>query len=115
MRYDDGTITYFNDSNNARYQEWQAGLGIAYRFATSCPSIAMVPYAALKWSGCRLDLNGFETTIGTDLFRFTRLENDKWWGFALGMTFTLCDMVGVTVEGRWADEKALYINGQFRF
>lgn len=120
VRYDTGAITYFNDNNGVCYQEWQVGLGAAYRFATSCPTIAMVPYAAVKWSGCRLDFNDF--TVGIpgvggviDPFVFRKLRNDKSWGYAIGMTLTLCDMVGVTVEGRWADEKALYVNGQFRF
>lgn len=115
LRYDTGTITYFNDENDVNHREWQVGLGAAYRFATSCPTIAFVPYVAVKWSGARTDFNGLSASIDGDIFSFPNLENDNVWGFAAGITLTLCDMVGVTAEGRWGDEKALYINGQFRF
>lgn len=115
LRYDTGTITYFNESSGVRYQEWQVGLGVSYRFATSCPTLAMVPYAAVKWAGCRFNLDNFSPVIDDTPFDFPKHENNKSWGYAVGMSLTLCDMVGVTVEGRWADEKALYVNGEFRF
>lgn len=119
LRYSDGSFTYFNDNNETRYSEWQVGLGIAYRFATSCPTIAMVPYAGVKWAWSRFDLDDFTFTLGTGTgertFTFRDLEAKKLWGYAVGMSLTLCDMIGVTVEGRWADEKAVYVNGQFRF
>ena len=119
MDFSDGTIAYFNSGNNATYKEWQVGLGASYRFATGCPTLALVPYMAVKWAGSSLDMGDFEFTR-EELFlkpsgRFADVESSKLWGYAIGMSFTLCDMVGVTVEGRFADEKAVSVNGQFRF
>jgi major outer membrane protein len=113
--YSNGARTYFNNDNDVRYREWQVGAGIAYRFATSCPTIAMVPYAGIKWAGCRFDLNDFAATASSLSLTFPSLENKKWWGYAIGLSLTLCDMIGVNIEGRWGDEKAVYVNGQFRF
>jgi len=119
LQYDSGAFTYFNDNNNATYKEWQVGLGASYRFETSCPTLALVPYAAVKWAGSRLDIDSFrfDTDISSkaETLTLNDLESNKLWGYAVGVSFTLCDMVGVTVEGRFADEKAVYVNGQFRF
>jgi major outer membrane protein len=115
--YDTGTILYFNGSERRRnYKEWQAGLGAAYRIATSCPTIAFVPYAAVKWADAKHRLNNtfIEPTAAATLFNLGRLGVKKHWGWAAGITLELCDIIGVTAEGRWGDERALYINGQFR-
>lgn len=111
----DGSFNYFNDAD-AKYHEWQIGLGVSYRFATSCPTIAFVPYMGLKWSWSKLDSDNFAFAT-TNLGNLTiyDMESKKLWGYAVGMTFTLCDMVGVNVEGRFGDEAAIAVNGQFRF
>lgn len=110
LNYNDGTLTYLNDADS-HYSEWQVGLGISYRFATCYPTLAMVPYAAIKWSWSKLVLDDFRFSD----FTLGDLESEKLWGYAIGLSFTLCDMIGVTVEGRFADEKALYVTGQARF
>ncbi|MFZ0565942.1 MAG: hypothetical protein WAM28_07145 [Chlamydiales bacterium] len=117
LDYDDGNFTYLDEAKRTHYREWQVGLGAAYRFATSCPTIALIPYMAVKWAGCHLDMNDFVFVDELDdtVYTLNDLRSKKLWGYALGLTFTLCDMAGVTVEGRWGDEKALYVNGQFRF
>lgn len=117
LNYNDGVLTYFDDPR-AQYSEWQVGLGVSYRFATSCPTFAFVPYAAVKWANSNLDLDDFQFTIQSptvQTLRFRDLDAKKRWGYAIGVSFTMCDRLGVTVEGRFADEKALYVNGQFRF
>lgn len=98
---------------DAKYKEWQVGLGASYRFATSCPTLSFVPYVAVKVSDSRLDLGTFMTQGQSETAR--DLEADKLWGCAVGLSLTLCDEIGVTVEGRFFDENALYVNGQFRF
>lgn len=117
LEYNGGTFTYFNDGNGVRYSEWQVGLGLSYRFATSCPTFAMVPYAAVKWSGSKLDFGDirFQDPTSGNQLTLDDLAAKKLWGYAIGLSFTMCDMIGVTVEGRWADEKAIYVNGQVRF
>lgn len=123
LNYDTGTLTYFNDGdddgpNSSRYQEWQVGLGISYRFATSCPTLAMIPYVGVKWAWSRVDFhdnNDFTFIEDGESLTVHRLRAKKLWGYAVGMTFTLCDMIGVNVEGRFGDEKAVAVLGQFRF
>ncbi|MCH9626550.1 MAG: Major outer membrane porin [Chlamydiales bacterium] len=105
--------TYPVDTIDTCYREWQGGLGLSYRFCTSCA--AFVPYAAVKWSGSKWEMDSFTTLIAGDNFALRDLRSQNLWGYAVGVTLTLCDMAGVTVEGRFGDEKALYVNGQFRF
>lgn len=119
VNYGDGTKNYFDENNRTKYHEWQVGLGVAYRFATSCPTLAFTPYAAVKWSGAKLrtdrDLILIVENPAEETWTINRMQNRKHWGWALGMTFSLCDMIGVTVEGRWGDESALHVNSQLRF
>ncbi len=118
IRYESGDITYFNSNNGTTYSEWQVGIGLTSYFCTG--GVAFVPYMALKWSGARWDMGDFNfnysgTVTGTGNYLLRELVNAKIWGYAVGMTATLCDTIGVTVEGRFADEKAIHVNGQFRF
>lgn len=111
LNYNDGTLTYFPDSANAFYSEWQIGLGTAYRFATCNPTFAFVPYAAVKWASAKLNMDDYRF----DDLILHNLKSKKPWGYAVGLTFTMCNVVGVTVEGRWASEKAIYVNAEGRF
>lgn len=110
-------FNYFNDNNQATYHEWQFGIGLSYAFRAVCPDLALVPYLGAKWSRCHFNTHNFQfNKAGTgNLLTIFDLESHKRWGYAIGMTFTMCDRIGVTVEGRFADEKALYVNGQIRF
>ncbi len=93
---------------NAKYSEWQVGVGLSHRI------YMFVPYIAVKWSGCDLDFdNALFTQAGpSQLFN---AENKKLWGYAVGLTFVDCEKASITAEGRFGDEKALYVNGQIRF
>ncbi len=121
VNYDSGQLNYFNENDSAHYSEWQVGLGVSYRIATNCPTFAMVPYAAATYARSKLDLDDlrfatFSNFIDDDLdLKLEDLDNKKPWGYAIGLSFTMCDLIGVTVEGRFAGEKALYVNGQIRF
>jgi major outer membrane protein len=117
VSYFDGRFNYFNENNKMKYQEWQVGAGIAYTLRMCSSGVAIVPYGAAKASWCRLHTNNFQfiKTATEDLFTIFNLKDNKKWGFALGATMTFFDRAGITAEGRWGDEKALYINGQFRF
>lgn len=94
-----------NDRDDARYWEWQVGLGLSHRINM------FVPYVAVKWSRVRWDLanNPVLTAILNDI------RNDKHWGYAVGVSIVDCEKAALTVEGRFADEKACYVNGQIRF
>lgn len=107
-----GAFDNLDGINNLRYDEWQIGLGFSYRIDTTCPTLALIPYAAAKWSSAKFDLKQTPFPL---LGTIENIHSNKHWGYAVGVTFTLHDAVGITVEGRWVDEKALYVNGQFRF
>lgn len=110
---------YFNSNNQASYSEWQAGLGASYRFVSGCPEVSMVPYLAVKWSGSQFHVPPLTFTIpgigATNTYTLRDLNNSRLWGYAVGMTATINSSFGVTVEGRWADESAVYVGSQLRF
>ncbi len=106
------TLSVYPDHNiDSRYHEWQVGLGLAHRINI------FVPYVAVKWSRARLNFNDatvlFPTTVIADFIN--GLENRKSWGYAVGVSLIDCEKASLCVEGRWADEKAVYVNGQIRF
>lgn len=110
-------FSYFNRDNKVTFSEWQVGLGLSYAILTVSPDLAIIPYVATKWSHARFTsrLTFSRPHNGTLAnFELFDLKSNKVWGFAAGVTFTMCDLIGITVEGRWGDEKALYVNGQFR-
>jgi len=103
--------TYPDTTIWGRYREWQVGIGLAHTF------YLLTPYAALKWSGCSLDFNTAITTIElpTNVAQLYTLDNQRSFGYALGVTLVGCDRVDITAELRFSDEKAVHINGQLRF
>ena len=107
-----GTVTHFNTSRSGSYQEWQVAIGAAYSFMNSA-NFAFVPYANVEVSGVNWDLQKVFTVDQTYIFQ--TLRENKVVGWSLGLSAILCDLVGVTVEGRWANEKAIHVNGQLSF
>ncbi len=116
---DTGTLAYPNKTIDMKYSEWQVGIGAAYLMRIGCSGVSAIPYIGLKWAGSHADfddaIQSFSTPVGTQTLHLYDLENKKLWGWGLGTTILFCDAVSVTVEGRWADEKAVHVNGQFRF
>lgn len=100
-----GTTSFYPDTN-VHYKEWQAGLGISRRI------YMFVPYVAVKWSKCMLFSRVSLDDLGSEV---ARLRNRKSWGYAVGCTLVDSCSASLTAEARFADEKALYVNGQFRF
>ncbi len=83
-----------------KYKEWQLGLGAGYRIGY------LVPYTGLKWARARQRLPDDSNTD---------LKSAKCWGYAIGVTLTNCGPAALTVEARFADEKALNVNAEVRF
>lgn len=112
-----GLFNYFNKDNKTTYTEWQVGGGISYKAATCAATVGLIPYIGLKWSRVHFNTNDFQfVKAGTsDTFTIFNLASDKRWGYAVGATLTISDKAGITVEGRFEDEKALYINGEICF
>jgi major outer membrane protein len=100
---------YPDDFLNIHYHEWQIGLGISHRINM------FVPYAAVKYSRFKIDTDNVTIIVGEVPVFLSDFENKKHWGYAIGVSLIDCEKALVTVEGRWADEKALYVNGQIRF
>ena len=98
---------YIDDQFDAKYREWQIGIGVSHRINL------LVPYVAVKWAGAKLDLDDAVTTSPTTTL--WDAESKKVWGFAVGVSLVDCEKVSLTVEGRFGDEKAVHVNGQIRF
>lgn len=97
---------YPGDDSKFRFQEWQVGFGISHRINI------LVPYAAVKWSRARI---GHIKEDDDVVFSFDPLKTRNGWGYAIGVSLVDCEKMALTAEGRWGDERALYINGQIRF
>lgn len=104
-------LDYTDNTVKSTYSDWQVGIGASYLLQVGCSGIDAVPYVGVKWSGAKAH---FHNAIVNDIILYDQ-KNDKLWGYAVGMTVTFCDALGVTVEGRYGDEKAVHVNGQFRF
>lgn len=104
-------FSFYPNDFETTYSEWQVGLGLSHRINM------FVPYVAVKWSGSKWDSNSdFETiTFGGGTVTTTDFKNKKHWGYAVGVSLIDCEKAMLTVEGRFADEKAVYVNGQIRF
>lgn len=98
-------------SNDISYSEWQLGIGISYRINIVCDHTALVPYIGFKGGHTRLDTNN---ATGSNMV-IPKLDSERDVGYAFGLSLLGANTTLVTVEGRFADEKALYINAQLRF
>jgi major outer membrane protein len=94
---------------NAQYNEWQVGLGVSHRINI------LVPYVAVKWSGADFQFKNFDSARDFFGANPSKYRNSNRWGYAVGVSLVDCGKAALTVEGRFADEKALYVNGQVRF
>jgi hypothetical protein len=112
-----GYVFYPENTNTSFYNEWQVGVGASYRMEGYGNSL--IPYIAIKFAGSELQQrNGYyigNNAFQTDVVSQSDLKNSKSVGFAVGMTATSADKGGITVEGRFADESAVFVNGQIRF
>lgn len=96
---------YPDNYAHARFYEWQAGLGLSYCICS------FVPYIAIDWS--YINVNDENTVLfGSVLSNFKSQKNI---GYAVGVTLVDDDRATLSIEGRWADEKACCVNGQLRF
>lgn len=107
---DDGFMTYFSADDQDDYKEWEAGIGAAYTFSTN-GGLSFVPYTGINFSG----VNFYRSRNLNEGLSFREMQAKKLVGWNLGITALLCDLAGVTVEGRWANEKAFFVSGVLNF
>ncbi len=104
------TVSFYpDDLLNLRYQEYQVGAAASYRIWN------FAPYLGIKWTQV---LGRSDEAIPPALLPGSpkyRLRNRFHTGYALGVSIVDSEKAMLTVEGRWPDEKAIYVNGQFRF
>lgn len=104
------TNVYLANNIHAKYYAWQIGVGLAHRVHI------LVPYAAVTVGHSKLDFGDARITVGGPPDADLRdLESKKDWGYAIGVTMLTCDRISMTLEGRFANENAVHVNGQFRF
>lgn len=114
--FNGGVTAFFNTNNHTVFEEWQFGGGVSYTIQTWNPSYGFIPYVGIKWAHVRFDANNLQfITPGGESATIFNLNAHKRLGFVTGATLTFCDCIGLTAEGRFGDEKALYINGQICF
>lgn len=107
---------YPDDNISLKYREWQFGLALAHRINN------LIPYVGIKWAHAQMDMDdarftfiGITDPSATATINLHDLESRKDVGYAIGVTLTDCSKKSLTIEARFADEKALHINGQIRF
>lgn len=103
---------YPSESSTRRYSEWQVGTGISWRY-----NPYFVPYAAIKYSRAFWDFDNQLFSITGTQAVIPSIRSAKNWGYAVGLTFAPfnCHDLALTVEGRFADEAALYVNAFLHF
>jgi hypothetical protein len=106
---------YFNPSPPTHYAEWQVGAGLSYRIQSYRSPLAFIPYIGIKRSGTRFHMYDYTFHTGSETLTLYTLSAHKRYGYAVGATCVVQGKIGVTVEGRFADESALSINGQMCF
>lgn len=105
----------FVDDVDLDYREWQVGAGTTYRIPLAVGT-ALFPYIAVSLSRVRVNVHhaSVDIPVAGPITLFN-LKNANHWGYAVGLTLVGNNRVNVTVEGRFADEKACSVNGQFSF
>jgi hypothetical protein len=104
-----------------RYSEWQVGCGLYYKIESPdyCPCFAAVPYIGVKGGRARMDFNNavilIPDSVTIDAFHLVDQESTKRVGFAVGATLSFYNRVGLTLEGRFRDETAFFVNAEVRF
>lgn len=106
---------YFDNNERLTYEEWQAGLAVTYRIELIPCSLSALPYIGAKWACADMHTGNPRRSNGNILFTVPNLENARDFGYAVGLTLLGCNKSSLTLEGRFNDETAFYVNGQFRF
>lgn len=130
------------DNLKAKYSEWQVGLGLSYRVNLLTPYIG-IKWARARVNFDEAIVKQPTTDVTTDLpsganspmwgvdvtskdheaiapmkevqLTLNKIKSHRSFGFVVGSTLVDADKVSVTVEARFADERAVHVNGQFRF
>lgn len=118
VKEEDDTPLYLSSSDHFKYQEWQVGAALSREFTICSPRLSFVPYLGVKWAGAKADM-GKRTVVNpnvqNDTYVLYGLQNKKSWGYAVGISLTLNEMLLILVERRFGDENGLQANAQIHF
>lgn len=87
------------------YHEYQFSLGISHRIGH------LVPYVAVKYSNEIAELRDHTKITNFNV----KMKNRRKFGLAIGISLFEACGIEITAEGRFINEEALSIIGQFRF
>lgn len=110
-------FTYFTNAHT-HYSEWQVGGALSYTIKTKWPDTAVIPYIGFKGSRLHFTTNNFtfnDATAFGDTLTIFDLSAHKNYGYAVGTTLIFGSQIGITVEGRFADERAVHVKSQICF
>ena len=113
--YDAATgVVYLTDAQ-AKYIEYQGAIAASWTFEGG-ENLAFVPFIGIQFSGVSWNLGSVDSvTIGANVTDFPEVHQQQVVGWTIGTSLILCDLIGVTAEARFANEKALFVNGQLAF
>jgi len=99
---------------DALYESWQVAPGVyAHLALPGCP-VAFVPYVAVKASWSRLTTQ----QDALELFDFAtvlNIEEEKIWGYAIGISMSVRQKAGVVAEVSLGNQKEFHVKGQLCF
>jgi hypothetical protein len=109
-----GSVFTFEENGDATYYNWQLSLGAAYELKTA-HKLALIPYAALKYSGALLSLSGEVFEHEGTIHIIDSLQNRKTLGYGLGCRAKINEQFLVGIENRLADDRAVMVYADFIF
>jgi len=100
--------------------EWQVGGGLKQRFNNIIPGIGIAPYFGVKYSDVDIDLGGTSSFaaapgVTASIITGSRSSDDVIGLFVGVQILGWEERLSFTVEGRFIDESALYLNSHIRW
>ena len=108
----DGSITSFNNTGQrkANYYEWQLALPASY-IIYAVENLMVAPFIALQFSG----VNWNTSSTGGSVLLLDNLTQQQVTGWTLGMTAIIFEILGISFEGRFGNEKAITTVAEISF
>lgn len=93
-----------------RYYQWQVDLALSHRIDI------FIPYVGIKFSGARARIRTLTSIpIANNGAGSIHMRNRDYVGAVIGTTLTSGKYFMLNIEGRFVDEEAVSITGEFRF
>ena len=101
-----------------KYHEWLIALGTTYPFCLD-ETWQLLPYLSAVWNPARVALGDATVTFAdganTSTITLTDMQQQRAWGYAIGMTLLASEAFSMTLEGRFVNERAFAFNTQILF